>query len=227
MEIHNTENHIKYLAMTSSTDLSELSYSVVGAQLINRFGLENLSYTIISEGDFISIKNLYNDQLQRYHIACDPDYYNIPQTDKEKKEFQEMYQYLKQCRLNTGIANRNKETYRSDEYREKCKLNSMGDNNPMYGHKHTEESRKLMSKNRSGLTCGKQNGNYGNRGEKAKNGKPVYQYQDSEHSVLIHKYNTLQLFLETFGLKGHNGLDKAVNTNSLYRGFYWSRNGNV
>lgn len=34
--------------------------------------------------------------------------------------------------------------------------------NGMYGKHHTEKSKQLMSKNRKGLTCGKNNPNYGN-----------------------------------------------------------------
>lgn len=39
---------------------------------------------------------------------------------------------------------------------------NFGRHNGMYGRKHTDESKKLMSKNRKGLTSGSKNPNYGN-----------------------------------------------------------------
>ena len=86
----------------------------------------------------------------------------------------------------------------------------------MYGKHHTEESKILMSQNRKGLTTGVNNGNYGNIGDKAKNGKAIYKYLDEEHTVLIQKYNTVSQVLEDLKIKGHSALYKAIKNNKSY-----------
>ena len=73
----------------------------------------------------------------------------------------------------------------------------------------------------SNATKGEKNGNYGNRGEKAKNGKQIIMY-DEEYNI-IKIFNTKQLALEFLGLKGHNGLNKAIREKTKYKNFYWEQ----
>lgn len=118
-------------------------------------------------------------------------------------------------------------TIQSQEFRNRISQVTKGENNGMYGKRHSDESKLKMSQNRKGLTCGELNGNFGNKGERAKNGKAVYGYEDKEHTKLVKSFNTLQLFLQSYNLKGHGGLMKAIKENKQYKGYYWSRTKNV
>lgn len=113
--------------------------------------------------------------------------------------------------------------YKTEEFIEKMKIVTSGENNGMYGRKHSEESKKKMSENRKGLTSGEKNGNYGNIGDKAKNGKAVYKYADKEHTKLIKRYNTMTQVLNDLNMKGHRGLMKAIKNNEEYKDYYWGR----
>lgn len=70
-------------------------------------------------------------------------------------------------------------------------------------------------------TSGEKNGNFGNKGEKAKNGKYVLMY-DENHN-LIKEFNTKQLVLEFLNVKGHAALNKAIKNKTLYKGHYWEQ----
>lgn len=113
----------------------------------------------------------------------------------------------------------------------------------MYGRNHSEETRNKISETRrinlqdeshylhsqefrnkmSEVTKGEKNGNYGNKGDKAKNGKAVFQWKDKEHTILVNRFNTVRLALEYLNLKGHTKLMKAIKNNTLYKGYYWSK----
>lgn len=110
-----------------------------------------------------------------------------------------------------------------------------GEGNPMYGKHHTKESQikriqhtdfsayrtEEYRQKMSIATSGEKNGNYGNKGEKAKNGKKVSMY-DEKHN-LIKIFNTKRLALEFLNVKGHNALDKAIQNKTLYKGYYWDQ----
>ena len=118
-----------------------------------------------------------------------------------------------------------KKAERSDKY--------SGSGNPMYGKHHTKESQEKriahtdFSSYRteeyrlkmSLATSGEKNGNYGNKGEKAKNG--VHIQMLNEQGALIKEFNTKKLALEFLGVKGHNALDKAIKNKTLYKNYYW------
>ena len=125
--------------------------------------------------------------------------------------------------------------------RAKAKINSKGENNVMYGKHHanetiqkiinnrdlsiyhTEEFKKKMSENSKGKSTGSANGNFGNKGDKAKNGKKCYCYLDEEHKILFKEFNTLDLALNFLNMKGHTGILKDIKNNKKYKGYYWSR----
>lgn len=73
----------------------------------------------------------------------------------------------------------------------------------------------------SEATSGKKNGNYGNKDDKAKNGKKVYMYD--ENYTLVKTFNTKQMALKYLKMIGHTQLDKAIKNNSIYKGFYWKQ----
>lgn len=45
---------------------------------------------------------------------------------------------------------------------------------------------------------------------------------DEEYNI-IKIFNTKQLALEFLGLKGHNGLNKAIREKTKYKNFYWEQ----
>ena len=118
---------------------------------------------------------------------------------------------------------RYREIFQSQEFRDRMSRIASGSNNGMFGRKHSLESKLKMSQSKIGKGVGVANGNFGNVGELAKNGKPVYGYLDKEHTQLAKSYNTVRLFLQDHNLKGHVGLIKAIEKNEKYKGYYWSR----
>lgn len=111
----------------------------------------------------------------------------------------------------------------SEEFRAKMSEVTKGESNGMHGRKHSDESKRKMSESQKGKTAGEKNGNYGNSGEKAKNGCAVYQWNDKEHTVLAKRHNTMRLALESLGLQGGVALRNAIRGNKLYKGYYWSK----
>ena len=250
----NNINNKKYIGQ-KHYDKNSDSYLGSGKILklaIDKYGKNNFSRITLC--DCYSDKEL--NEKEKYYIdlynACENDeFYNISdggtggniwkyKTKEEMKEFQ-----AKMSKLTLGnnngmygkhhsketivkiVSNRDLSICKSEEFREKISKVTSGINNGMYGKHHTEESKILMSQNRKGLTTGVNNGNYGNIGDKAKNGKAIYKYLDEEHTVLIQKYNTVSQVLEDLKIKGHSALYKAIKNNKSYKGYYWSKEGNV
>ena len=121
------------------------------------------------------------------------------------------------------INNRDLSIYHTEASKKKMSKVTKGENNGMYGRHHTEESKKKMSENSKGKSTGSANGNFGNKGDKAKNGKKCYCYLDEEHKILFKEFNTLDLALNFLNMKGHTGILKAIKNNKKYKGYYWSR----
>lgn len=125
--------------------------------------------------------------------------------------------------------------YWTEEKRNERSKAYIGENNPMYGKKQslesiqkrilhtdfsayrTKEYREKMSK----ATSGKRNGNYGNKDVKAKNGKQVQMYDKNWN--LIKTFNTKQMALNFLKIKSHDGLNKAIKQETLYKGYYWKQ----
>jgi hypothetical protein len=116
--------------------------------------------------------------------------------------------------------NRNTDYMKTQEYRDKMSIAVSGEKNGMYGRKHTEQSKKLMSEHSKGKTAGEKNGMYGKKGNKALNGKKVHMYDKNWN--LLQVFNAKTAVLDYLNLKGHTGLDKAIKNKTLYKGFYWS-----
>lgn len=125
--------------------------------------------------------------------------------------------------------------YWTEERRKQRSIQYSGEGNPMYGKKkslesikkqiehtdysftQTEEYRKKMSM----ATSGTKNGNYGNIGEKAKNGKKII--MKDEYGNIIKEFNTVRLALEYLQIKGHSSLDAAIAKKRIYKGYYWEK----
>lgn len=124
-------------------------------------------------------------------------------------------------------------TYWTKERRVERSKQYSGEGNPMYGKKKTKESIKKQiehtnysayrteeyRKKMSISTSGERNGNYGNVGEKAKNGKQVCMCDDNWNIIKI--FNTKQLALEYLGIKGHSSLNDAIKNKRKYKNYYW------
>ena len=96
-----------------------------------------------------------------------------------------------------------------------------GENNPMYGRKHTETSKEKMSKNSKGKTSGNKNGMYGKKGDNAINGRKVNMLDD--YGNIIKTFNTKQQVLDYLDILGHTGLNRAIKTKKKYKGYYWEQ----
>lgn len=91
----------------------------------------------------------------------------------------------------------------SEETKEKRKYiyeKMRGENHPLYGVGHTEESKKKMSEARKGL-----------------GGVKYKAYNDSDTII----FNSLKDAVSFLGLKGHSGIRKAVQKQTVYYGYYW------
>lgn len=116
---------------------------------------------------------------------------------------------------------------RSDQYK--------GENNPMYGKhqsqesiqkriEHTDFSAYRTAEYRQKMsiaTSGDKNGNYGNIGELAKNGRHILMYDKDMN--LIREFNTKRIALEFLNIKGHTALDRAIKQKTLYKDYYWEQ----
>ena len=219
---------------------------------INKYGKENFTREILdyasSQEELDYLEGYY---IELNHATTSPFFYNIAEGGKGGSKFagwseQQRLQFSKQCseRL-AGKGNPRygvkltpehrqllseihsnlefKKTWQSDEFRKKMSEVTQGEKNGMYGKTHSEESKKKISENRKGKTCGTLNGNYGNIGDKAKNGKPVFRYSDKERTIIIKRYNTATLALQDLGVVGGVGLSKAIKTGKMYKNSYWGR----
>ena len=89
----------------------------------------------------------------------------------------------------------------------------------MYGKHHSEESKRKMSENRKGLTCGEKNGMYGKKDNAAINGKKIAMLNEKEEVVQV--FCSKKMALRFLDLKGHKGLDKAIKEGIAYKGYFW------
>jgi len=123
--------------------------------------------------------------------------------------------------------------YWTQERRNERSKKYSGSGNPMYGKHHSKESiqkkvahtdysftqtkeyREKMSEIQKGI----KNGNYGNKGDKAKNGVHIKMYDKNNN--LIKEFNTKRMALEYLGIKSHDGLDRAIKNHTLYKKYYW------
>lgn len=109
---------------------------------------------------------------------------------------------------------------KTPEYRQNMSKAVSGEKNGMYGKKHSEYSKQLMSKNSKGKTAGEKNGMYGHKGNNALNGNTYYMYDENHNLIKI--FYSQGAALEFLGLKGHTGMNKAIKEKTLYKGYYWS-----
>lgn len=125
--------------------------------------------------------------------------------------------------------------YWTVEKREERSKAYTGEGNPMYGKHQTKESQEKRiahtdfsayrdekyRQKMSLATSGEKNGNYGNKGEKAKNGVHVLMYDENYN--LIKEFNTKKLALEFLKISSHKYLNQAIKEKKLYKGYYWEQ----
>lgn len=201
---------------------------------IKKYGKENFKREIICFADGPDELN----ELEKYYIMLNDavksdEFYNIAEggyvnphygSDNGmygKKHNEETRQKMRDNHWSKREGNED-HYCRSIEFRDKMRDICTGEGNPMYGKNHTEESKQKMRDNSPDYS-GSKNPNYGNSGDKAKNGKKVYKWKDAEHTILIDTYNTIGLAKKSLGLKGGMALYKACEQNTLYKGYYWSK----
>lgn len=168
--------------------------------------------------------------INEHNAVEDDNYYNIanggcvnPHYGKDNGMYGRNHTEEARFKMSKAWEERDKTIYQTESFKTKISEVTKGEHNGMFGKSHTEESKRKMSENSVGKTKGELNGNFGNKGEKAKNGKPVYKYADKDKTILVKKYNTVRLVLEELEVKGHVSLYNAMRDGVKYKGYYWSR----
>lgn len=72
-------------------------------------------------------------------------------------------------------------------------------------------------------TTGELNGMWGKKDEEAINGRIVIAFHDREHTKKFKEFNSVKTALQFIGIKGHLGLNNACRNNTLYHGYYWTK----
>ena len=231
----NLINNMKYIGQHKG-DGSD-NYLGSGDRLIKaikKYGKKNFTRKILCFANSPEeLNRLEKEYIEKYNAVESEEFYNIAYGGHVNPQYGEkngMYGKTHTNEVKARISKKRKELFsdpnhyiHSHEFKNKMSEVTKGECNGMYGRKHTKEAREKMSINKKGKNCGSKNGNYGNKGEKAKNGRTVYQYKDKEHTILIQKYNTVTLAVESLGVKGTVQLNKAIKNNTLYKGYYWSK----
>lgn len=132
---------------------------------IKKYGIQN--FTIIKEFKVA----LSREELNKLEIDCiksfrsyDPKYgYNKTMggeggelTEESKKKLSEAQQKYKQSHEKNGTA-----YWQQEDFLNRMSEVTRGENNGMYGRKHTEESKKKMSENSKGKFCGEDSPHWG------------------------------------------------------------------
>lgn len=232
-------------------DETYLGSGIALKEAIKKYGKDNFSREIIAYANTKDeLDNLEEYYIAFYKATTSNDYYNIHAGGKGGSKFAgwseerlNEYKRLKSqltkgennprygiaCsdetkeRISQARLNSKSTAFQSKEFLRRMSQVTSGENNGMFGKKHTKESKLKMSQNSKGKNLGNLNGNFGNVGDLAKNGKPIYGYFDKEHTQLAKSYNTVRLFLQDHNLKGHVALMRAIRENKKYKGYYWSR----
>lgn len=217
----NNITSVKYVGLYANDETDYYSNSIM-RRAVSLYYPENFTTEVLFVSEDNEAYDFYKNYKTENRVIFSPEYYNIPETEDERQEYRNYIDKMNEEDFRKW-REEHRYLYQTQEFRAKASANNSGELNPMYGKKHSKESKQLMSQNRKGLTVGEKNGNYGNTGEKAKNSKPLYKYTDQEHTNLVKRYNTLGLALEDLGLKGHSDLYKAIKNNTEYKGYYWSK----
>lgn len=220
------------------------------SRVIQKYGKSILTKEIL----YISKDATENNQKEKEFIALfnaikSNDFYNIAEGGDGGDIFHtlplEQQELLRQqCSLRTRGENnprygvhlseetkekirRNRDTSftQTENYRKKMSEAMKGEKNGMYGKHHTEESKKKMSENRKGLTVGEKNGMFGKRDNAAINGKKIEMLNSQGEILQI--FCSKKMALKFLGLKGHLGLDKAIQDGTMYKGYFWRKNSSV
>lgn len=248
----NKVNNKKYIGQHKNFEDDYLGSGKVLQRAIKKYGKENFERIILDiaySPQELNEKERY--YIKCYNAVTSKMFYNIHvggeggdtfsgKLESEKEEFRNRMSEVTKGKNNgmygknhsvstkekirlTRLANMKFYNFLSEEFRNKMSVVTSGKNNGMYGRQHSEESKNKMSKNSKGKNSGKKNGMYGMKDEKALNGKKIYQYADQSMTMLINEFNSIKCALQHLNLKGHIGLDKALDNSSIYKGFYWSR----
>ena len=84
---------------------------------------------------------------------------------------------------------------------------------------HTEDFKYHVSL----ATSGELNGMYGKKDENAINGRIVVAYRDKEHTEKAYEFISQKVALKFLNIKGHIGMNNACKNNTLYYGYYWTK----
>jgi len=178
--ITNTTNQMKYIGVRSCSCLPENDDEYMGSSKILGETLqetpESFTKTIIDTFPTREIANTNEQWLhETYDVARNSEFYNLciapkkfytvgrthsKEARKKLSDFNKGKTLSKETRKKLSIARRGRII--SSETCAKLSYANMGEKNGMYGRKHTEETKKKISANRSSIS-GKNNPMYGKK----------------------------------------------------------------
>lgn len=241
----NLINHKQYIGKHyGELDDSYLGSGTLLKKAIEKYGKQNFIKDIlyiakdndeanIKEKEFIKIYNAVESELF-YNLHEGGDGGNNNQKISESLSGEKHPMYNKHHSIETKEKiSKSSRAYWTEEKRRERALQYAGSGNPMYGKKKSKESeyKRLQNTNFSAYrdekyrmkmskaVAGEKNGNYGNKGEKAKNGKQVCMCDENWNIIKI--FNTKNLALDFLGIKGHSSLNQAIKEKRLYKNYYW------
>lgn len=155
----NKVNNKKYIGMCKNThEKYYLGSGKLLKQAIKKYGKENFVRVVLQECEtFEELSKAEEYWIKKYDAVKNPDFYNLTSGG-----FGGNSDYLTEY-WNTFTSEERKTC------RNWCKKNNSGENNPMYGKKHSEETKKLIGSKSVNRNWNKPN----HFGEKNPNSKKV------------------------------------------------------
>jgi hypothetical protein len=227
----------------------ELNDSYLGSgkifkQALAKYGKENFKKEILYISQDNEENNIKEKEYIKFYNAVESDlFYNLHEGGDGGNNNEKISKSL------SGSNHPMYGKHHSEETKEKLRQSSLkywteekrklrseqysGEGNPMYGRKKSAESEQKRiqhtdfsayrneeyRKKMSIATSGARNGNYGNKGEKAKNGKQICMCDENWNIIKI--FNTKTLALEFLNIKNHSSLNQAIKEKKKYKGYYW------
>lgn len=225
--ISNQINGKKYIGQHKSQNINDsyMGSGIILKKAFKKYGKKHFKKTLLEKCyslEEMDKKEIY--YIKIFNAVLSPYFYNLASGGSVHLEFlplEKRKSFIE--RMRESALNRDQKPYRTLEFRKKLSKLTKGENNGMYGKIHSKETINKILTNRNRDYNGVNNPNYGKKGNKAKNGKAVLQYEDRNFTVLIKEHHTLTQLLEYLNIKGHSALYRAIRNKTKYKNYYWKK----
>lgn len=174
---------------------------------IKKYGKENFTREILACGNSREELNKLEEYfIKLYKADVDPNFYNIAKGGG-----------------GVSLNRKEMEAYHNKNFLIKMSEVTKGENNGMYGKKHSIKSKEAMSKKKKGKNKGSKNGNFGNKGSQALNGTHYICYLDKDKTQKFKEFVSMREVLSFLGIKAHSVILRAIRLEVPYRNYYWER----